>query len=109
MLVAIELTVPWEDNCEEAHERKKLKSRYANILADCKVKGWRVWLDIRKNMQDNKKTEKQQNSHPGGYGNAQTICAGSRDPRQLVDWPPLLTRQLEDVIDNGRNIQFETI
>ena len=24
--------------------------------------------------------EKQQNGHPAGYGTAETICAGSRDP-----------------------------
>ena len=41
-LVAIELTVPWEENCEEAHERKSL--RYADLMADCKDKGWSVWL-----------------------------------------------------------------
>ena len=31
-LVAIELTVPWEENCEEAHERKSFK--YAGLMAD---------------------------------------------------------------------------
>ena len=37
--------------------------------------------DVRKNMQDNKKDwEKQRNGHPAGYGRAETICAGSRDP-----------------------------
>ena len=42
-LVAIELTVPWEENCEEVlvHERKSL--RYADLKADCKDKGWSVW------------------------------------------------------------------
>ena len=41
-LVAIELSVPWEENFEEAHERKSLK--YADLMADCKDKGWSVWL-----------------------------------------------------------------
>ena len=41
-LVAIELTVPREENCEEARERKSLK--YADLVADCKDKGWSVWL-----------------------------------------------------------------
>ena len=41
-LVAIKLTVQWEENCEEAHERKRLK--YAHLMADCKDKGWSVWL-----------------------------------------------------------------
>ena len=40
--VAIQLIVPWEDNCEEAHERRNLK--YADLMADCKDKGWSVWL-----------------------------------------------------------------
>ena len=40
-LVAKELTVPLEENCEEAHERKSLK--YADLMADCKDKGWSVW------------------------------------------------------------------
>ena len=41
-LVAIELTVPWEEICKEAHERMSLK--YADLMADCKVKVWNVWL-----------------------------------------------------------------
>ena len=41
-LVAIELSVPWEENFEEAHERKSLK--YADLMVDCKDKGWSVWL-----------------------------------------------------------------
>ena len=34
----IELTVPWEDNLEEAHERKKTK--YDALRDDCERKGW---------------------------------------------------------------------
>ena len=41
-LVEIEMTVPWEEICEKAHERKGFK--YADLMADCKDEGWRVWL-----------------------------------------------------------------
>ena len=34
----IELTVPWEDNLEEAHERKKTK--YDALRDDCERNGW---------------------------------------------------------------------
>ena len=105
--VAIQLIVPWEENCEEAHERKNLK--YADLMAYCKDKVWSVRLfpvevgcrgahttrDVRKNTQDNNK--KQQNGHPAGYGTAETICARI-GIRRAVDWPPLLTRQLEDIM-----------
>ena len=37
-VLLIELTVPWEENREEAHERKK--SRYETLRADCVEKGW---------------------------------------------------------------------
>ena len=36
----LELTVPWEENGEEAHERKK--NRYETLRADCVEKGW-IW------------------------------------------------------------------
>ena len=35
--IYIELTVPWEENCEEAHERKK--NHYETLRADCVEKG----------------------------------------------------------------------
>ena len=41
-LIAIELTVQWEENCEEAHERKSLK--YADLMTECRDRGWSVWL-----------------------------------------------------------------
>ena len=41
-LVAIELTVSFEESCEEAHDRKSLK--YAELMADCKDKGWNFRL-----------------------------------------------------------------
>ena len=48
-VLRIELTVPWEENREEAHERKK--NRYETLRADCVEKGldmpcdsWWGWL-----------------------------------------------------------------
>ncbi|XP_021349432.1 uncharacterized protein LOC110466448 [Mizuhopecten yessoensis] len=41
-LIAIELTVPWEEGCEEAHERKKAK--YDELMEKCRSRGWTVWL-----------------------------------------------------------------
>ena len=38
----IELTVPWEESCEEAHESKALK--YGSLLQECRDKGWQAWL-----------------------------------------------------------------
>ena len=37
-ILLTELTVPWEENREEAHERKK--NRYETLRADCVEKGW---------------------------------------------------------------------
>ena len=37
-VLIIEVTVPWEENREEAHERKK--NRYETLRADCVEKGW---------------------------------------------------------------------
>ena len=37
-VLLIELTVPWEENWEEAHERKK--KRYETLRAYCVEKGW---------------------------------------------------------------------
>ena len=37
-VLLIELTVPWEENREEARERKK--NRYKTLRADCVEKGW---------------------------------------------------------------------
>ncbi|KAI8506762.1 hypothetical protein Bbelb_152030 [Branchiostoma belcheri] len=41
-IVIIELTVPWEEGCEEAHERKSAK--YQDLLQQCRDKGWQAWL-----------------------------------------------------------------
>ena len=44
-VVLIELTVPWEENRGEAHERKK--NRYETRRADCVEKGWICnWIPI---------------------------------------------------------------
>ena len=37
-VLLIEMTVPWEENRGEAHERKK--NRYETLRADCVEKGW---------------------------------------------------------------------
>ena len=37
-VLIVELTVPWEENMEEAFERKKL--RYENLRMECEDKGW---------------------------------------------------------------------
>lgn len=34
----VELTVPWEEGCEEAAERNKAK--YQQLVQDCRDKGW---------------------------------------------------------------------
>ncbi|XP_050957201.1 uncharacterized protein LOC127158092 [Labeo rohita] len=39
-VVLVELTVPWEDRMEEAHERKRAK--YAEIVVECRNKGWKA-------------------------------------------------------------------
>ena len=40
-VVLVELTVPWEERMEEAHERKNIK--YQQLVEECQEKGWRVW------------------------------------------------------------------
>ena len=41
-IILVELTVPWEEGCEVAHERKALK--YQPLIQDCRDKGWQAWL-----------------------------------------------------------------
>jgi len=41
-IIMIELTVPWKDACEEAHERKIAK--YADLADSCRQKGWSAWV-----------------------------------------------------------------
>ena len=40
-IIMIELTVPWETRCDEAHERKAEK--YAHLVEECREKGWQAW------------------------------------------------------------------
>ena len=41
-IIVVELTMPWEDSCEVAHERKSLK--YQPLVQECKDKVWQAWL-----------------------------------------------------------------
>ena len=41
-IILIELTVPWEEGCGEAHERKMLKNQ--ELLEQCRAKNWSTWL-----------------------------------------------------------------
>ncbi|KAI8522067.1 hypothetical protein Bbelb_018210 [Branchiostoma belcheri] len=41
-LVLVELTVPWEERCDEAYERKK--NKYQELIDECRSKGWQAWL-----------------------------------------------------------------
>ena len=40
-VIIIELTIPWEENVEAAHERKMLK--YQGLTAECRERGWKTW------------------------------------------------------------------
>ena len=40
-IIAIELTVPWKENCDEAHQRKSPK--YTDLLADYRERGGRQY------------------------------------------------------------------
>ena len=92
-LVVIELTFPWEENCEETHERNSLK--YTDLIADCKDKGWNVWLfplevgcrgfpaqsvwKLLTRLGMSGRTHKT-TTRILGEADQRTICAGSRDP-----------------------------
>lgn len=41
-IILIELMVPWEDGCAEAHEWKVTK--YQDHVEQCRAKGWQTWL-----------------------------------------------------------------
>jgi hypothetical protein len=41
-IIAIELTVPWEERCDEAHARKA--DKYAELMEECRRRGWSAWL-----------------------------------------------------------------
>ncbi|XP_052271521.1 uncharacterized protein LOC127872232 [Dreissena polymorpha] len=40
-IILVELTVPWEERCTQAHERKKAK--YEDVVQECREAGWRAW------------------------------------------------------------------
>ena len=40
-IIIIELTVPWEESCGEANERKRAK--YDELMTECRGKGWQTW------------------------------------------------------------------
>ena len=40
-IVIIELTVPWEERCSQANERKKAK--YEELVQQCREAGWQAW------------------------------------------------------------------
>jgi len=41
-IIVIELTVPWEEICDEENERKSAK--YAELMELCRERGWCTWL-----------------------------------------------------------------
>ena len=40
-VILLELTVPWEERIEEAHERKR--SKYQELVEDCQSRSWKTW------------------------------------------------------------------
>lgn len=42
-LIILELTVPWEENIEEANERKRAK--YRELVEECREGGWRTFYE----------------------------------------------------------------
>lgn len=46
-IILTELTVPWEEGCEQALERKskyQINAKYQDLLHDCRGKRWKMWL-----------------------------------------------------------------
>lgn len=41
-IILVELTVPWEEGCDKAFERKS--ERYSDLVHECREKGWQTWL-----------------------------------------------------------------
>jgi hypothetical protein len=41
-MILVELTVPWEENIDEAYERKM--ARYQELAETCTNKGWKTWV-----------------------------------------------------------------
>ena len=42
MMILVELTVPWEERTDEAHERKR--SKYQELAEMCREKGFKTWI-----------------------------------------------------------------
>ena len=42
MMIILELTVPWEERTDEAHERKR--SKYQELAEMCREKGYKTWI-----------------------------------------------------------------
>lgn len=40
-IILVELTVQWEEGCQEALEMKALK--YQSLVKECREKGWQIW------------------------------------------------------------------
>ena len=41
-VILVELTVPWEERVDEAHELKK--SKYEDLASSCRDRGWKTWV-----------------------------------------------------------------
>ena len=41
-VILVELTVPWEERVDEAHELKK--SKYEELAHTCRDRGWKTWI-----------------------------------------------------------------
>lgn len=48
--VLLELTVPWEEVCEQTFERNNVK--YQDLLQDCRGKGWHGCSPLRSAVED---------------------------------------------------------
>ena len=110
--------MPWEENYEEAHEKKSLK--YADLMAECRDRGWNVWLfpvEVgcrgftaqsvwklfqRLGMNESKSRKTAERRLSSREGIMLVMEAGIH---RVVDWPLLLTHQLEDIMVKGRNIR----
>ena len=42
LVIPVELTVPWEERADEAHELKK--SKYQELADTCRDRGWKTWV-----------------------------------------------------------------
>ncbi|XP_060082599.1 uncharacterized protein LOC132561904 [Ylistrum balloti] len=119
LVIVIELTVPWEEGCEEAHERKKTK--FDELMAKCRQRGRTVWLfpvevgcrgfraqSLWRMLQTLGITGRTRSAVIRRLAEAaEKACAGydtdeisryGSQRGQSVVWPPLLAHQPEDVV-----------